>query len=58
MVGRMGVVLHDTINFAGTLCKENILDGGERGTDDFCSSVYCLLKGLAVCCTTQLVDTL
>ncbi len=41
--GRDG--LHDTIGFAGASCKENILDGGERGTDDFCSCVHCL----AVC---------
>ncbi len=38
-----------TILFA---CKENIQDGGERGTDDFCSCVHCPLEGLAVCCTT------
>ncbi len=25
---------------------------GERGTNDFCSGVHCLLEGLAVCCTT------
>ncbi len=34
-MGRMGGVLHDTIGFAGVSCKENIQDGGERGTDDF-----------------------
>ncbi len=33
----MGGVLHDTICFAGASCKENVQDGGERGTDDFCS---------------------
>ncbi len=33
-MGRMGGVLHDTIGFAGASCKENIQDGGERGTDD------------------------
>ncbi len=27
-------------------------DGGERGTNDFCSGVHCALEGLAVCCTT------
>ncbi len=27
-------------------------DGGERGTNDFCSGVHCPLEGLAVCCTT------
>ncbi len=31
---------------------KNIQDGGERGTDDFCSCVHCPLEGLAVCCTT------
>ncbi len=36
-MGRMGGVLHDTIGFAGASCKENIQDGGERGTDDLCS---------------------
>ncbi len=49
---RMGGILHDTICFAGALCKENIQDGGERGTDDFCSCVQCPLEGLAVYCTT------
>ncbi len=38
--------------FAGALCKENIQDGGERETADFCSCVHCPLKGLAVCSTT------
>ncbi len=33
-------------------CKENIQDGGERGTGDFCSCVHCPLKGLSTCCTT------
>ncbi len=32
--------------------RKNIQDGGERGTDDFCSCVHCPLEGLAVCCTT------
>ncbi len=48
----MGGVLHDTIGFAGASCMENIQDGGERGTDDFCSCVYFPLEGLVVCCTT------
>ncbi len=48
----MGGVLHDTICFAGASCKENVKDGGEKGTDDFCSGVHCPLEGLAVCCTT------
>ncbi len=51
-MGGMGGVLHDTICFAGASCKENIQDEGERGTDDLCSCVHCLLEGLAVCCTT------
>ncbi len=51
-VGMMGGVLHDTIDFAGASCKENIQDGGERATDDFCSCVHCPLEGVAVCCTT------
>ncbi len=41
-------VLHDTIGFTGASYKENIQDGGERGTDDFCSGVHCPLEGLAV----------
>ncbi len=45
-------ILHDTIGFAGASCKENIQDGGERGTDYLCSCVHCPLEGLAVCCTT------
>jgi len=64
-VGGMGGVLHYTIGFTGALCKENVQDGGERGTDDLCSCVHCLLEGLAVCCTQfpyqtvmQLVSTL
>ncbi len=44
--------LHDTVGFAGASCKEDVQDGGERGTDDLCSCVHCLLEGLAVCCTT------
>ncbi len=64
-MGGMGGVLHDTFCFAGASCKENIQDGGERGTNDFCSGVHCPLEGLAVCCTQfpyqtvmQLVSTL
>ncbi len=57
-MGRVGGVLSDTICFAGASCKENIQDGGERGTDDFCSCAktlslfHCPLEGLAVCYTT------
>ncbi len=51
-MGGMGGLLHDTIGFTGAPCKENIQDGGERGTDDFFSCVHCPLEGLAVCCTT------
>ncbi len=51
-MGGVGGVLHDTVGFAGASCKEDVQDGGERGTDDFCSCVHCLLEGLAVCCTT------
>ncbi len=51
-MGGVGGVLHDTFCFAGASCKENIQDGGERGTNDFCSGVHCSLEGLAVCCTT------
>ncbi len=51
-MGGVGGVLHDTFCFAGASCKENVQDGGERGTDDFCSGVHCPLEGLAVCCTT------
>ncbi len=51
-MGGVGGVLHDTFCFAGASCKENIQDGGERGTNDFCSGVHCPLEGLAVCCTT------
>lgn len=29
-MGRMGGVLHDTVGFAGALCKGNVQDGGER----------------------------
>ncbi len=42
-MGGMGGVLHKSVNFAGALCKENIQDGGERGTDDLCGSVHCPL---------------
>ncbi len=51
-VGGIGGVLHDTGSFTGASCKENVQDGGERGTDDLCSCVHCPLEGLAVCCTT------
>ncbi len=51
-MGGMGGVLHDTGSFTGTSCKENIQDGGERGTNDICSCVHCPLEGLVVCCTT------
>ncbi len=51
-MGGMGGVLHDTGSFTGASCKENIQDGGERGTDDRCSCVHCPLEGLVVCCTT------
>ncbi len=47
-MGGVGGVLHDTFCFAGASCKENVQDGGERGTDDFCSGVHCPLEGLAV----------
>ncbi len=51
-MGGRGGVLHNTICFAGASCKENIQDGGERGSDDLCSCVHCPLERLAVCCTT------
>ncbi len=38
-----------TGSFTGASCKENVQDGGERGTDDLCSGVQCPLEGLAVC---------
>ncbi len=41
-MGGMGGVLHDAVGFAGASCKENVQDGGERGTDVLCSSVHCL----------------
>ncbi len=31
-MGGVGGVLHDTFCFAGASCKENVQDGGERGT--------------------------
>ncbi len=31
-MGRIGGVLHDTIGFTGASFKENIQDGGQRGT--------------------------
>ncbi len=34
-VGGMGGVLHDTGSFNGASCKENVQDGGERGTTIF-----------------------
>uniref|UniRef100_A0A8C2BBG2 PR domain zinc finger protein 10 n=1 Tax=Cyprinus carpio TaxID=7962 RepID=A0A8C2BBG2_CYPCA len=51
-VGGMGGVLHDTGSFTGASCKENVQNGGERGTDDLFSCVHCPMEGLAVCCTT------
>ncbi len=51
-MGGMGGVLHDTVGFAGASCKENVQDGGERGTDDLCICVHCPLEGLAFCCIT------
>ncbi len=42
-MGWVGGVLHDALGFAGASCKENIQDGGERGTDDLCGSVHCPL---------------
>ncbi len=47
-----GWVLYDTGSFTGASCKDNVQDGGERGTDDICSYVHYPLEGLAVCCTT------
>ncbi len=32
-MGGVGGVLHDTFCFAGASCKENVQDGGERGTN-------------------------
>ncbi len=51
-MGRMGGVLHYTICFTGAPCNENIKDGGERGTDDFCSCAHCLLEGISVFLST------
>ncbi len=51
-MGARGGILRDTGSFTGASWKENIQDGGERGTDDLCSCVHCPLEGLAVCCTT------
>lgn len=42
-MGGMGGVLHDAGGLAGALCRENVQDGGERGTDDLCSCVHCPL---------------
>ncbi len=47
-MGGVGGVLHDTFCFAGASCKENVQDGGERGTNDFCSGVHCPLEGVRV----------
>ncbi len=44
----IGWVLYDTGSLPGASCKENIRDGGERGTDYLCSCVHCPLKGLVV----------
>ncbi len=41
-MGGMGGVLHDTGGFTGASCKENVQDGGERGSNDLCSCVHCL----------------
>ncbi len=41
--GRDGGVLHNAGSLAGALCKENVQDGGERGTDDLCGSIHCPL---------------
>ncbi len=49
--GRVVWVLHNTGSFTGASCKENVQDGGERGTDDLCSCVHCPLEGLVICCT-------
>ncbi len=43
-MGGVGGVLHDTVGFAGASCKENVQDGGERGTDYLCSCVHCPLE--------------
>ncbi len=43
-MGGMGGVLHNTICFAGASYKENVKDGGERGTDDPYSCVHCPLE--------------
>ncbi len=47
----MGGVLHNDVGFAGASCKENVLDGGERGPDELCCCVHCPLEGLAVSST-------
>ncbi len=49
--GGVGGVLHEAVGFAGASCKENVQDGGERGTDDLCSCVHYPLEGLAVSST-------
>ncbi len=43
------VVAHFELHKAS--CKENVQDGGERGTDDLCSCVHFPLEGLAVSST-------
>ncbi len=42
-MGGMGGVFHDTGSFSGGSCKENVQDGGERGTNDLSSCVHCPL---------------
>ncbi len=41
-MGVMGGVLQDTGSFTGASCKENVQDGGERGTDDLFAAVFTL----------------
>ncbi len=52
-MGGMGGVLHDTGSFTGASCKENVQDGGERGTDDVHHNLLCLtrIEGQVVCTT-------
>ncbi len=42
-MGGVGGVLHDAGGLVGASCKENVQDGGERGTVDLCGSVHCPL---------------
>ncbi len=42
-MGGMGGVFHITGSLAGASCKENVQDGGERGTGDLCGCIHCLL---------------